>query len=47
MSGFQPTGVQITIKRSDVALVLYEHTKDDVEYLFGDSKAARSASVIW
>lgn len=32
----EPSGAQITIKRSDVALVLYEHTKNDVEYLFGD-----------
>lgn len=32
----EPSGAQITIKRSDVALVLYKHTKDDAEYLFGD-----------
>jgi 2-polyprenyl-6-methoxyphenol hydroxylase-like FAD-dependent oxidoreductase len=32
----EPSGAQITIKRADVALVLYEHTKNDIEYLFGD-----------
>lgn len=32
----EASGVQITIKRSDVALVLYEHTRNDVEYIFGD-----------
>jgi len=38
-SDIEQSGAQITIKRSEVALVLYEHTKDDVEYLFGDAIA--------
>lgn len=38
-SDIEQSGAQITIKRSDVALALYEHTKDDVEYLFGDTIA--------
>lgn len=33
----EPSGAQYTLKRADVARVLYDHTKDDVEYLFGDS----------
>lgn len=33
----EPTGMQITIKRADLAQVLYEYTRDSVEYVFGDS----------
>lgn len=33
----EPTGVQVTIRRADLARVVYEHTKDSVEYVFGDS----------
>lgn len=35
----EPSGAQYTLKRADVARILYEHTKDDVEYIFGDSLA--------
>lgn len=33
----EPSGAQITIKRADVASILYEHTAENVEYIFGDS----------
>lgn len=36
----EPTRMQITILRSDLARIVYEHTKDCVDYIFGDSIAA-------
>lgn len=33
----EASGEQITIRRSDVARVLYDHTRNDVEYIFGNS----------
>lgn len=38
-AGVEPSGAQYTLKRADVARILYEHTKEDVEYIFGDSIA--------
>lgn len=36
----EPSGAQYTLRRADVARVLYEHTQDQVEYRFGDSIAS-------
>lgn len=36
----EPSGAQYTLRRADVARVLYEHTRDDVEYVFGTSIAS-------
>lgn len=33
----EPSGMQVTAKRADVARMLYEYTQDSVEYIFGDS----------
>jgi 2-polyprenyl-6-methoxyphenol hydroxylase-like FAD-dependent oxidoreductase len=36
----EPSGMQVTVKRADLARILYEYTKDSVEYIFGDSARA-------
>lgn len=33
----EPTGMQVTLRRADLARILYEYSKDDVEYIFADS----------
>jgi 2-polyprenyl-6-methoxyphenol hydroxylase-like FAD-dependent oxidoreductase len=38
----EPSGMQVTVKRADLARVLYEYTKDSVEYIFGNSISAIS-----
>lgn len=40
-SEVEPSGAQITLRRADVARVLYDHTKDDVDYIFGGFSVGR------